>query len=220
MAIVEKGSRRRAAPAPAAVATTPDAPAAPAPRKAAAKKPRAAKGDRIPAAPEVHPLDRLCDPANMGEVICLLFWKNRFRNPSMQLTITPDDIDRFRASCDWLEVRPEALIKRPPGAPARPGYGPTAGRPEGFPGTPAEGPRDFVVVAVVDKGTEDVIRTAERDEEHGVKADETRALRDIVLRAPSLANAIMGQASEGVYSNAVITEAANALTTMARALQQ
>lgn len=227
MALVEKGSRRRPAAPPAPVAAATDAPPAPAARKAAKKKragkvaaPPKAKADRIPAPPAVNPLDRICDPANMGEVICLLFWKNRFRNPGMQTTITPDDIDRFRASCDWLEVRPQALIKRPPGAPARPGYGPSPGRPEGFPGSPAEGPRDFVVVAVVDEGTEDVIRTAERDEEHGVKADRARNLRNIVNKAGNLAAAIMGQASEGVYSNAVITEAAEALQTMAAALRE
>lgn len=165
-------------------------------------------------------LDRLTDPGQIRDVVLLLFWKARFTNPSMQVTISQADIDKFRASCQYLGVKPSILIERPAGHPGSPGLPPSQHNPTGLPPKPAEGPRPFVVVGVVNEGTKDLIRTVENDEEHGQMADATRKLRDTIAHAPNLASALLGQAQEGTYSNAMIQEAAEALLAMAKALQQ
>lgn len=157
-------------------------------------------------------------------VIALMLWKWRHHNPAMSMEITEADISKLEASCDYLGIpgksviTPGVLIKRPQGRPAQPEIAGVGNRP-GRSAVPAELPRPFVVVALVNEGTEDALRPVENNEGDAKLADEAREVQAAIYRARSLSGDMMAQLAEGAYSSSTIREAAETLTTLAKALQ-
>lgn len=167
------------------------------------------------AKPKKDALDQLA-AADPREVIALLLWKDRHRNPDMAVQITEKDIVGFRACVNYLEVEPEVAIFRPPGRPAQAGI-PAAGNRRATPARPAEPPRPFVSVNLVAKDTMNAIKPIESNEEDAKLSDQGNAYRRAKDLAPSVANTLARDVNSGQFSTATILEAAQLLTTLARA---
>lgn len=158
------------------------------------------------------------DPKN---VIALLFWLDRFRNPELSAQITAADVEKFNASCAYLGVEPQVSIYRPEGRPAQEAVAAVAaapGRParRGIPARPAEPARPYVFVGVTDKDGNQ-IKPIESDEDDAKQRDEAALVRKYKDRAGMLAGLLLGMCQSGTFSNAEIQEAVEALRVLARA---
>lgn len=167
------------------------------------------------AKPKKDALDKLAE-ADPREIIALILWKDRHRNPDMAVQITEKDLAGFRACVDYLEVEPEVSIIRPQGRPAQVAI-PAAGKRRGTPARPAEPPRPFVAVNLVAKGTMNAIKPIENNEEDAKIRDQTDALRRYRDKANELASVLLRDVASGQFSTSTIQEAAQALVAMARA---
>lgn len=155
------------------------------------------------------------------DVIALLFWRERFRNPDMSVHITKEDLDKFHASVEFLGVTPQVSIYRPEGRPAQeavaavPGaHGKTGTR--AIPARPAEPPRPYVFVGVTD-AQGNILKPIESDEDDAQRRDDANNVRRWKDKAPMLASLLVSMATSGTFSNAEIGEAAEALRVLARA---
>lgn len=160
-------------------------------------------------------LDQLA-AADPREIIALMLWKDRHRNPDMALQITEKDIAGFRACVDYLDVVPEVSIIRPQGRPAQAAV-PASGRNRAVPARPADPPRPFVAVNLVAKGTMNAIKPIENNEEDAKVRDREDNLRRLRDKAPSLASQLMQDVAAGQYSSSTIQEAAQTISALARA---
>lgn len=167
------------------------------------------------AKPKKDVLDKLAE-ADPKEIIALMLWKDRHRNPDMAEQITEKDIAGFRACTDYLGVDPEVAIFRPQGRPAQAAV-PAAGRNRAVPARPAEPARPFVAVNLVAKGTMNAIKPIENNEEDAKVRDQADALRRYRDKAGSLASQLMQDVAAGQFSTSTIQEAAQALVALARA---
>lgn len=164
---------------------------------------------------KLHPLDALAqgDPKN---VIALMLWKARQRNPDLFEQITEKDIEGFEACVTYLKVKPEVVIKRPAGLPAQEAIPASAGR-RPVPARAATPPKPYVIVQLVEAGTENAIRPVENNQEDFDAAAEAAKVRQARDAAPQLAQRLVHQASSGEYSLSDMQDAANALLLLARA---
>lgn len=162
---------------------------------------------------EKDELDVLAD-ADPKRVIALMLWKARHTNPDLSVVISHEDIKGLADCTSYLEVTPEVLIERPQGAPAAPGI-PARGRRAAVPARAAEGPRPFVVVALVQKGTKDGFKPIENSEEGAAKRDQAVAWQKAKDAAAVLASSLMNMAATGDYSTSVVQEASAALRALA-----
>lgn len=154
----------------------------------------------------------LADPK---EIIALLLWKDRHRNPEMTVQFTEKDIAGFKACVEYLEVVPKVRIQRPQGLPAQEAI-PAEGNRRAIAARAAEPPRPFVVVQVVDaKG--DSIKPIENDEEGAQLRDQAETLRRHRDGAAALANQLIADARSGNFSSSMVIEAAESLKALARA---
>lgn len=153
--------------------------------------------------------------ADPKEVIAMLLWKDRYRNPDMTVQITEKDIESFRACTAYLDVVPGVKIERPQGLPAQAAV-PESGNRRAVPARAAEPPRPFVVVQVVELKTGDAIRPIESDEEGAKLRDRAEAQRRAREAAPDLAAAMRQQAQTGNFSSSLVAEAAEALAALAK----
>lgn len=167
------------------------------------------------AKPKKDALDKLAE-ADPREIIALMLWKDRHRNPDMALQITEKDIEGFRACVDYLEVEPDVSIFRPQGRPAQAAI-PPQGRNRGVPARPAEPPRPFVAVNLVAKGTINAIKPIENNEEDAKLRDSGEELRRWREKAPFIAQQMLSDIASRQYSTATMQEAAQALSALARA---
>lgn len=158
-------------------------------------------------------LDRLVQ-ADPKDIIGLMLWKDRHRNPEMTVQLTEKDYEEFWKCMAYLEVKPEVRIYRPDGLPAQEAI-PAQGNRRAVPARAAEPPRPFVVVQVCEKGTGDWIKPIESDEE-GAKmrdaADEVRRSRDTVR---DLAATVIAQARGGNFSSDQVIAVAQAASVLA-----
>lgn len=167
------------------------------------------------------PLDALAS-ADPKRVIALLLWRDRFRNPELSVQIREEEIAEFDECCTFLNVEPTVAIVRPQGRPAQEAVPASPGK-RGIAARPAEPPRPYVFVGVVDgklyrkDGSLNVIKPIENSEENAAKRDEAAAVRRYREKAPMLASLLTSMAQSGTFSNAEITEAADALRFFARA---
>jgi hypothetical protein len=163
-------------------------------------------------------LDRWADEANKDpkKLVALMFWRERHRNPEMAIQITEKDISGFQGCVDYLEVTPEVVIIRPQGRPAQAGQ-PARGRLKAVPARPAEPPRPFVAVNLVNAGTMDSFKPIENNEEDAKVRDQAELVRRAKDKASQLAAQLMHDAASGTFSTATMTEAAQALQALARA---
>lgn len=159
-------------------------------------------------------LDQLAE-ADPREILALILWKDRHRNPEMAVQISEKDLKGFRDCMTYLEVTPEVVVFRPQGRPAQPAI-PAAGNRRGTPARPAEPPRPFVAVNLVAKGTMNAIKPIENNEEDAQLRDAGDARRRYADRAPVIAQALMGGIASREYSTATMQEAAEALMALSR----
>lgn len=160
-------------------------------------------------------LDQLAASDNT-EIIALMLWKDRRRNPDLTVQITEKDITGWRDSTTYLKVTPQVRIYRPQGLPAQAAI-PAAGNRRAVPARAAEPARPFVVVQVIEAKTGDAIKPIENDEEGARRRDEADALRRYRETAPGLARELQQQSATGNFSSSMISEAAEALAALARA---
>ena len=159
-------------------------------------------------------LDQLAE-GDLRNVIALMLWKARHQNPDMSVVLTPKDIKGFRDCVTYLKVKPQVRIVRPAGRPAQEPI-PAAGNRRAVAGYPAEPPRPFVSVALVEDGTEDMIRPVENNEEDYQLQKNSEALKRARETAPELANRIEANAATGTFSESEIRDAAAALRLLAQ----
>ncbi len=160
------------------------------------------------------PLDALTqgDPL---QVIAVMLWKNRMREPDMYVKIDEHDLKGFQDCVGYLKVKPTVKIARPQGVPAQAAIPATANR-RAVPAREAIPPRPYVLVTLVDeKG--DAIRPVENNEEDFDAAKASAEVRRARDQAPDIAQRIVNQARSGEYSLSDIQDAANALLILSRA---
>lgn len=171
-------------------------------------------------AQEVSPLDRLVkDPMR---VVALVLWKMRFAAPELTVQITPQDIEAFEASVAYTKQVPKVLIIRPAGRPAQEAIqamAPTIANPRGRaaqPARPAEPPRDYVVVQLVDADGNAIVpvESNEADYDRGRQVAALKRMREL---APELASRVKANAQGGTFSLDEITQLADTAATLARA---
>lgn len=153
--------------------------------------------------------------ADPKEVIALILWKDRFRNPEMAVQITEQDITKWKACTEYLEVKPQVSIHRPQGRPAMPGSPATSTR-SAIPPTPAEPPRPYVMVQILDQQGNS-ITPIENDEEHAKIRDQANEVRRYRERAAGLASQMVNELRSGTIIDSTILEAAQALSALAKA---
>lgn len=158
--------------------------------------------------------------------LMMVLWKVRHQYPEMAIPITADDLQAFQKSVEFTKQRPAIAIYRRPAQEARPGI-PAAGKRKPIPAFPAQAAGKSVVVMVVEHGTDimdasgvmlspgNTIRPVESDEREHEKAQKQRVVKAARERAVQLAAELSRDASLGMYSDARIREAAQALVTLA-----
>lgn len=169
-----------------------------------------------PAAAAMAPLERLV-LENPLQVIALLLWKERYRNPEFAVQIHPVDLAAFEACYQYLGIEPKVLIRRPPGVPAHPGLPRGHPRyPDGLAAAPEGAPKPYLQVSMVDAKTGDAFVPIESTEEGAKIRDRETQLRDLRARAPLLAQAVAGNAANNQFSQSEITDLCNAVILLAR----
>lgn len=158
-------------------------------------------------------LDHLAE-GDPKDVISLMLWKVRHQFPDLAMQITPKDLEGFNACVTYLKVKPELNIVRPQGRPAQEGI-PAVGQRRAVPAYDAEPPRPFVVVRLVEKGTENMIRPVENNEEDNAKRIAAEKLVNYRSQAPALAQALENAARSGDFAAHDLREAAAALRVLA-----
>ena len=110
----------------------------------------------------------------------------------------------------YQKVTPFVLIKRPQGVPAQEGTNAAHGR-RAVAAREAIPARPYMVVALVDKGTENTIKPVENNQEDYDQARDQDAIRKARDQAQGLADALVNQARTGEFSSSVMEDAAQAL---------
>jgi len=161
-----------------------------------------------------HPLDALA--ADTKKVIALMLWKARHRQPDMYVQIDERDLSGFEACVNYMKMVPDVMIRRPQGLPAQAAVPATHNR-RAVPGREALPPKPYVIVTLVEKGTENVIRPVENNQDDYDVAQDSAAVRKARDQAPMLAERLVAMARTGEFSLSEIQDASNALLTLARA---
>lgn len=167
-------------------------------------------------AAKLDPLDTLAQ-GDPKRVIALMLWKARLREPDMYVKIDERDLKGFEDCVAYLKVKPDVMVKHPPGLPAQAAI-PAMGNRRAVPARAATPPKPFVIVTLVEEGTENVIRPMENNEEDYDASQDAAQVRKARDQAPGMADRLMQQGRTGDFSLSDITDAANALLTLARAV--
>lgn len=160
------------------------------------------------------PLQALAE-GDPKRVIALMLWKSRHRQPDMYVQIDEKDLQAFEQCVAFQELKPDVLIKRPPGVPAQAAI-PATGNRRPVAARAATPPKPFVIVTLVEKGTENVIRPVENNQADYDTAQDMAQVRKARDQAPAMAERLLLQGRTGEYSLSDITDAANALLILAR----
>lgn len=164
----------------------------------------------------IDPLDQLA--ADPKRVLALILWQRRLANPDMFIQINPKDLEGFDACVNYLEVKPDVLIRRPAGVPAQDAI-PAVGKRRAVPARAAIPPRPYVVVTLVEEGTENVIRPVENNEADFNRAGEEAKIRHARDQAPELAQQILKMGNGQEVSLAICRDAAECMMLLARVPQ-
>lgn len=175
-----------------------------------------AKGTKPGAPAKKDALDQLAEGGAEG-VIALMLWQARKRNPDMYVQITEVDIKGFTDCTRYLKVVPEVQIFRPQGIPAQPAI-PAAGSRRAVPAREAQPPKPYVMVRLVEKGTSNGIRPVENNEEDYDAQQQRARVMAAKDKAAGLAHRLIQQANSGEYSLSDMSDAAQALVTLAEAV--
>ena len=140
--------------------------------------------------------------ASSKALIGLLLWRDRFRNPSLSVTLTERDVTGLKACADYQKIEPVVEVWKRPGG---------------------------LIVAMVQGGTKlvdkegnitslgDAITPIENNQADKDSADYARRLQAIRDNAPALAARLISEDSQGIATRSTITEAAEALRLLASA---
>lgn len=157
-------------------------------------------------------------------IMALMLWKLRHHNPGMSLTLTPEDVQGLQACLDYQQIEAEVVIMRPQGRPAITEAIPSRpGGPPGISPRPADPPKPFVIVALVEKGTSSPmsagnnITPIENNEADLARARSAMELADLREAAPRYARQLRAEDAAGICSRDTVTACANALDRLARA---
>jgi len=165
-------------------------------------------------APKKDPLDLFAE-APLDRVLQLVFWKLRHKNPDMAVLIEQKDLEAFKQSMDYQEVKPALLVYRPQGDPGHPGS-PAVGKRRAVPARDPSPARPFVVVALVQEGTKNTVKPVENNEQDYQRGDLARRQAVARGRAGSLATTLRnGAANLDLVTSGVLEEAAETLSTLA-----
>lgn len=163
-----------------------------------------------------HPLDALAE-GNPLDVIALMLWKNRHREPDMFVQLNEEDMAGLQASMAYQKVKPAVLIHRPAGLEASAAIPASKGR-RAVAARAATAPKDYVIVTLVEAGTENVVRSIENNQADYDHAQERTLQRKAVSDAPHLADRLINMANSGEYSLSEMTDAAECLRILARSI--
>lgn len=153
----------------------------------------------------------------LDRVVQLMLWKGRHRDPTMSLLIREEDIVGFDECMAYQELKPALMVYRPEGRPAQAAV-PAVGKRRAIPAVPAEPPRPFVIVSVVQEGTKHAIKPIENNERDYGAGDLARRQAAARGRAPELAAAIRRSASTGDFTSGTLEAAAEVLDTLSKVL--
>lgn len=164
---------------------------------------------------KLDPLDALAqgDPKN---VIALMLWKARHRNPDLFVQIDENDIVGFEACVQYLKAKPVVQIRRPEGLPEQAAIPATHNR-RAVPARAATPAKPYVIVTITDERG-DAIKPVENNQADWDTAQDATQVRKARDQAPDLAARILNQARAGEFSLSDIQDAANALMILARAV--
>ena len=165
------------------------------------------------AAPPPDPLNAFAD-GDPFKAVAILLWKDRHRNPEMAVQVTPADLKGFAECVQYLKVTPEVRIHRPEGRPAQAAVPERAGR-SAIPARPAEPPRPYVMIQLVDKDGSAIkpVENNEDDYQRGIQADKRRQARE---QADSLVTALRGELASGDFNKSTIDGVCDALLVLAK----
>lgn len=163
---------------------------------------------------KMNPLDALVAGDPRG-VIALMLWKRRLAEPDMFVQITEEDIKGFQDCVKFQKIVPEVLIRRPPPIPGQAAIPATHNR-RAVPARAEIPARPYVIVTLVEKGTEHVIRPIENNEADYDRAQDANRVRKARGDAPRLAQRLLDMARSGEYSLSEMQDAADALVLLAR----
>jgi len=158
------------------------------------------------------PLDAL-DTFAKGDrdrVLQLALWKIRHEKEEMTLLVREEDILAYDACLDYLKVTPQILVDRPQGRPATEAI-PAQGNRRAVPARPAEPPRPFVIVSVVEKGTRNAIKPIESDEGEFKKGELNRQVQVQKRNIPDYIAALRRAGATGDFSAGTMESIAQAL---------
>lgn len=161
-------------------------------------------------------MDRLDELAqDPKKVLALMLWKARHQQPDLYVQLTEQDLDGFEACTSYLKVKPDVMIKRPQGLPAQEAI-PSSGSRRAVQGREATPPKPYVVVALVEAGTENSFRPIENNQADYDTAQQVQEMKRAKEMAPMLAGRLMQQAQTGDSSLSDLMDAANALVALSR----
>lgn len=121
------------------------------------------------------------------DMIALLLWKDRYRNPEMAVQITDKDVSEWQQCTEYLGVTPKVLIHRPGGK---------------------------LVVQVVDERGNSIV-PIESTGEGADARDHSAALRAARNKAGELAARLRNDFTSGAFSLSTLNEAADTLLILA-----
>lgn len=145
----------------------------------------------------LDPLDALAQ-GDPKDVIALMLWKNRMREPSMYVQIDEHDIKGLQDCVNYLEVTPHVMISHPEGLPAQEAIPASRGR-SAMPARPAQPSKPYVIVTLVDKDGNMITPVENNERDYDAAQDATR-LRKARDQAADLSSRIMQQARTGEFS--------------------
>lgn len=174
---------------------------------------RCLEEEPVPAAPvaprQKDELDALAE-GDIRQLVMLMFWRERHRNPEMSHQLTLRELKQFNDSMTFLGVTPEIVVVRPEGRPAQEAIAAAKGR-RAIAARPAEPPRPYVFIGIVEQGTMNGVKPIESDEDEAKMRDRSMSIRKAKDRAGLLASLLAGMAQSGTFSNSEILEAAQTL---------
>jgi hypothetical protein len=128
---------------------------------------------------------------SLRDILCLVLWKNRHNDPEMAVHLTEHDMRGLQDCARHLGVTPDVRIAKSQA-------------------------RNLVVVALVDKGTENAIRAVENNEADYAAAQEAKAFRTARESAMRIAAQLQQDAATGNFSTSTFNEAAQCLVALAK----
>lgn len=161
------------------------------------------------------PLNRFVE-ADPKRILQLVLWKVRHENPEMTVLVSAEDLKGYDECMSYQRISPDVMVYRPEGRPAHPGA-PAVGNRRAVPATPAEPPRPYVIVAIVERGTKNVVKPIENNEPDFEKGEIARQIQVAKRNIPTWSTELRRAAASGDFSSGTLEEIARALDLWSRA---